>query len=152
MKTHWFPLIRPAIRAIFLGGGWPWGGTLGPHEFICWRCRNSIKFHHSIYLPFLLEEFPTSSWVPSLPIIKKTRLNIHVPLVGRFLLSTDRFKSPTQHRSVHYMRLCEKKHVELKKELFRRSVMWWLSCGGPTFLFLKKCLIINHQPTSLMAR
>ena len=26
--NHWFPLIRPAIRALFLGGGWPWWGHL----------------------------------------------------------------------------------------------------------------------------
>ena len=27
-ENHWFPLIRPAIRALFLGGGWLWGGYL----------------------------------------------------------------------------------------------------------------------------
>ena len=28
--NHWFPLIRPAIRALFLGGG-----TLGSHDNVC---------------------------------------------------------------------------------------------------------------------
>ena len=32
MKTHWFPLIRPAIRALFLGVGGLGGGTLDSHD------------------------------------------------------------------------------------------------------------------------
>ena len=34
MKTHWFPLVRPAIRALFLGGGVALGGggTLDYHD------------------------------------------------------------------------------------------------------------------------
>ena len=33
MKTHWFPLIRPAIKPLFLGGGtWPEGDWLNSHE------------------------------------------------------------------------------------------------------------------------
>ena len=32
MKTHWFPLIRPAIRALFLGGGGIGGVPLDSHD------------------------------------------------------------------------------------------------------------------------
>ena len=31
--NHWFPLIRPKIRALFLGGVALGGGTLGSHEY-----------------------------------------------------------------------------------------------------------------------
>ena len=34
MKTQWFPLIRPAIRALFLGGGSFGGGTLDSHDLL----------------------------------------------------------------------------------------------------------------------
>ena len=30
MKTHWFPLRRPAIKPLFLAGGSPSGGVGGP--------------------------------------------------------------------------------------------------------------------------
>ena len=42
MKTHWFPLRRPAIRALFLGGGSFGGGgvTLDFHDFF----KKNIQF------------------------------------------------------------------------------------------------------------
>ena len=46
MKTHWFPLIRPAIKPLFLGGG-----TLGGVGWIAMKHHDGLESSISPVLP-----------------------------------------------------------------------------------------------------
>ena len=59
MKTHWFPLIRPAIKPVFLGAGtWPGGDWLISHKRKMTQQKGDdhLAWHHPSYYSHAVDE------------------------------------------------------------------------------------------------